>query len=183
MSVPPIIRLKRSAVPGKIPNTTNLSLGEFGINTYDGKVYIQQDQEEVGVGSTVIVVNPWSVGVGSDTYNTFFTVGNVGIGTTNPTDTLTVNGDANITGIVSASSFIGDGSGLTGIISGVEVRDEGVGIGTTFTSINFIGEGVTATASGNTANITFEQQVGPQGAQGVQGATGPQGAQGVQGGC
>ena len=59
----PIIKIKRSSVPGKIPTTASLPVWEFGINTYDGKVYIQQDQGGVGVGSTVIVVNPWSVGL------------------------------------------------------------------------------------------------------------------------
>jgi hypothetical protein len=99
----PIIKIKRSAVPGKIPTTSSLPVGEFGINTYDGKVYIQQDQGAVGVGSTVIVVNPWSVGLGSDTYNTFFTNGNVGIGTTNPTSKLTVSGDTSVSGVVTAT--------------------------------------------------------------------------------
>lgn len=109
----PVIKIKRSSVPGKIPTTASLPLGELALNTNDGKVYIQQDS--VGIGSTVIVVNPWSVGLGSNTYNTFFTVGSVGIGTTVPTSSLHVVGNGKFTGIVTASAFSGDGSALTGI--------------------------------------------------------------------
>ena len=36
------IRLKRSAVPGRVPTTTQLELGELAINTADGKIYIKQ---------------------------------------------------------------------------------------------------------------------------------------------
>ena len=38
------------------------------------------------------------------------TLSNVGIGTTNPTDPLTVLGAANISGVITASSFSGIGS-------------------------------------------------------------------------
>jgi hypothetical protein len=37
------IELKRSAVPGKVPNTSSLDLGEVAINTYDGKLYFKKD--------------------------------------------------------------------------------------------------------------------------------------------
>ena len=37
------VRLKRSAVAGKIPLTTDLELGELAINTRDGKVYIKRN--------------------------------------------------------------------------------------------------------------------------------------------
>ena len=37
------IILKRSATPGKVPTTAQLSLGEIAINTYDGLIYIKKD--------------------------------------------------------------------------------------------------------------------------------------------
>lgn len=37
------IILKRSSTQGKVPTTTQLSLGEIAINTYDGLVYIKKD--------------------------------------------------------------------------------------------------------------------------------------------
>ena len=43
------------------------------------------------------------------------TVSNVGVGTTNPTSTLTVLGDVTISGVATASSFSGSGSSLTGL--------------------------------------------------------------------
>lgn len=41
--------------------------------------------------------------------------GNLGIGTTNPTSKLWVNGDGYFSGVVTSTSFYGDGSNLTGI--------------------------------------------------------------------
>jgi hypothetical protein len=37
------IKLKRSAVPGKVPTTGDLALGELGLNTFDGKLYTKKD--------------------------------------------------------------------------------------------------------------------------------------------
>jgi hypothetical protein len=36
------IELKRSAVPGKVPTTSSLDLGEIALNTYDGKAFFKQ---------------------------------------------------------------------------------------------------------------------------------------------
>jgi hypothetical protein len=51
------VQLKRSAVAGKIPTTTDLAFGELAINTYDGKVFIKKDDGtpsivEIGAGGT-----------------------------------------------------------------------------------------------------------------------------------
>lgn len=44
-------KLKRSAVPGKVPSTTDLELGELALNTYDGKLFAKKSVE--GVDSIV----------------------------------------------------------------------------------------------------------------------------------
>ena len=50
----PKIRIKRSSVAGKVPHYPNtLDLGEFAINTADGKVFIAAGVAGVGVGTTV----------------------------------------------------------------------------------------------------------------------------------
>jgi len=37
------IKIKRSAVPSKVPATGDLALGELALNTYDGKLYTKKD--------------------------------------------------------------------------------------------------------------------------------------------
>ena len=70
---------------------------------------------------------------------------------------ITANSDGvNVTGIITATQFKGDGSGLTGVVgsgSGVVVKDEGSAVGTAGT-INFVGSGVAATLSAGTATVT-----------------------------
>ena len=70
---------------------------------------------------------------------------------------ITANSDGvNVTGIVTATQFKGDGSGLTGVVgsgSGVVIKDEGSAVGTAGT-INFVGSGVAAAITGGTATVT-----------------------------
>jgi len=43
------IKLKRSAVAGKIPVVGDLDLGEIALNTYDGKAYMKKDDGAAGI--------------------------------------------------------------------------------------------------------------------------------------
>ena len=64
----------------------------------------------------------------------------------------------NVTGVVTATQLVGDGSGLTNVVgsgSGVVVKDEGSAVGTAGT-INFVGGGVAATLSAGQATITID---------------------------
>ena len=94
----------------------------------------------------------------------------VGIGTTNPNATLTVNyagvagtslfvhGDARITGVATATSFSGDGSELTGISAGL-----GTALSSTQgTTLNLIFKTpkVLAVAAGTTVKVESDQTSG-----------------------
>jgi hypothetical protein len=59
--------IKRSAVAAKVPATTDLDLGELGVNTYDGKVYMKKNDgtesivEVSAVAHKADTANPHSV--------------------------------------------------------------------------------------------------------------------------
>ena len=58
-----------------------------------------------------------------------------------------------VTGIVSATSFVGDGSSLTNVSSNIGIQSASVTVGTGVTNINFTGTGLTVTASGNSVTV------------------------------
>jgi hypothetical protein len=49
------IRIKRSAVPGKRPQVTDLQLGEVALNTFDAELYTLRDRfSQTGIGTEVV---------------------------------------------------------------------------------------------------------------------------------
>lgn len=122
----------------------SLDLGIIGSFTYDS---VQWAQSNAGI----------------------HTLSNVGVGTTNPTTNLQVEGNVNVSGAVTASNFVGDGSGLTGVVgsgSGVIIKDSGSLVGTagsidfgTNLSVSPISAGlVTVTASATGGGETYWSQ-------------------------
>ena len=78
------------------------------------------------------------------------------------TSDLTQTGNQNITGVITATSFVGDGSGLTGVAAtdvSLSIRDEGSLVGSA-KSLNFAGAGITASISGNVATVTVPGYTG-----------------------
>jgi hypothetical protein len=55
-------KIKRSAVPSKVPSTGDLQLGELALNTYDGKLYTKKDN---GTASVVEIGGGGGSGSGS----------------------------------------------------------------------------------------------------------------------
>jgi hypothetical protein len=80
-------RLKRSAVSGKRPTLSDLLSGELALNTYDGHIYAERDTGGVGIGTTIALLTPWIEQFGG--------------------------GQINYTGVVSATTYYGEGGALT----------------------------------------------------------------------
>ena len=80
------ILLKRSAVPSKVPTTSQLQLGELALNTYDGKLYAKRDngtEAVVEIGAPYVHPNS---GVAAGTYKSVTVDANGHItGGSNPT--------------------------------------------------------------------------------------------------
>lgn len=54
--MPVSIKLRRSAVQGQVPTTSNLQLGELAINTYDARVFVKGSTSgnETGAGTSIV---------------------------------------------------------------------------------------------------------------------------------
>jgi hypothetical protein len=76
-------------------------MGELALNTNDGRLFTRK--YNVGIGSTVTLLNPWTENIGGSVY---YNDGNVGIGLTNPTSKLEVNGNVSISSTVGIGTII-----------------------------------------------------------------------------
>ena len=122
-----VVKLKRSATPGKVPTTADLELGEIAINTYDGKLYFEKDS---GTPAIVSVATSTDLASKQDTL-------------VSGTNIKTINGN----------TLLGTGDLVISGGSSIPVSDEGTQITTGVTSLNFTGAGITASAAGNAVTV------------------------------
>ena len=118
----------------------------------------------VGIAKSLFVGGNLSIG-GTLTYEDVTNVDSLGIITArqgvhigSPTGvaaTLTATGGAVFTGVVTATEFVGDGSGLTEVPGRIGISSAGTLIGVT-TALNFIGLGNTVVVNGSTIDVSIE---------------------------
>jgi hypothetical protein len=56
-----VVKLKRTAVEGKVPNTSNIELGELAINTFDGRIFFEKDNGTPSI-QQVVTTNSQTTG-------------------------------------------------------------------------------------------------------------------------
>ena len=133
------------------PNNINLNAANVAIST------------NVSIGGTLTVTGNISVG-GTLTYEDVTNIDSLGIITAR-TGIKVTGGELAVgnniklgnAGVITATSFSGDGSALTGVSGsgGITVQDEGSTLSTQATTINFVGAGVVASGTGATKTITI----------------------------
>jgi len=140
------------------------TLSNVGIGTTNPRFKLEVGA--VGASGTSLHVNGnaritgiLTIGTGSITLNGISDTIQIGTGLT-----ITSTGNANYSGIITATKFVGDGSGLTGVVgsgSGVIIKDSGTLVGTAGTidfgdnlTVSAISAGiVTVTASASSGSI------------------------------
>lgn len=112
------VQLKRSSVPGKVPTTSDLALGEIAINTYDGKVFTKKDN------GTPSIVEIGAGGGGTTNLSTTANSSTVVVASDTGTDATLVGANSTTAGLITsvAQTIAGDKT-----FKGIPVFDNGGG--------------------------------------------------------
>ena len=97
-----VVKLKRTAVQGKVPTTSNLELGELAINTYDGRIFFEKNDGDPSIQQIVATdsLTSGSINISAAVTSSYVKV----------TNDLLVEGDTTINGdlTLGGNIFIGD---------------------------------------------------------------------------
>ena len=160
------VKLRRSAVSGRVPNNSQLQLGELSMNTTDGKIFLAKSGSEGPSIEEVIITNTQNtgsldivgsisgsfltgsfIGDGSGLYNipasgvTGLSLDKISSGASTASidaNGLQVNVNTSITGSLTATEFTGSGLGLTNVPLSVSGSDaNAVALDNQFTKFHF----------------------------------------------
>ena len=127
-----------------------------------------------GLGVAIQVRHIGFAGATSSAVTGFY--GRTGNATLTSADNVTIGsivsvGNVNSSGVVTATSFSGSGSGLSGVstnfVSAIGIQSGGVAIGAGITQLNFVGTGNTFAVNGTTVDISIAGGGGGAGAGGT----------------
>jgi len=97
-------------------NNTGFTTSSWTINgALDGYLYTSDSNLSIGAASASKYLSLFAGGTLAANEQVRVTTTGVGIGTTNVTSKLTVGGDVRVSGVITASYFVGDGSLLTNV--------------------------------------------------------------------
>jgi len=148
------IKLKRSAVAGKVPLTTDLALGELAINTNDGKIYYKKDNGtesivQLAIDSDVVKLT------GNQTIAGVKTFSDTTASTNTTTGALTVAGGVGIGGAVNVSGGMTVTPNATAPTSNVTIGPSaGIAISGAINNV-LIGQGAGRTITGSNGNVAI----------------------------
>lgn len=100
-----VLKLKRTAVNGKTPTTSNLELGEMAMNTFDGRIFLKKDSG-IPVVNEILTTNTEGSITGSLNLNGNITASN-----------LTLSGNAIIDGNITLGGNITIGDNIADVIT------------------------------------------------------------------
>ena len=141
-----------------LSSTQDLSVGVITATSFvgDGSNLTGVANTDFIVGTSITMTSGTFTGnvsiAGTLTYEDVTNVDSIGIITArNGIDVLA--GGISAVGVITATSFSGDGSNLSGVVSGVEVLQAGSSVGTSITAINFA-SGATLTGGSGFSTVT-----------------------------
>ena len=100
-----VLKLKRTAVSGKMPTTSHLELGELAMNTYDGRIFLKKDSG-TPIVTEILTTNTEGSITGSLNLNGDITANN-----------LTLSGNASIDGNITLGGNITIGDNVADVVS------------------------------------------------------------------
>ena len=100
-----VLKLKRTAVNGKIPTTSHLELGELAMNTFDGRIFLKKDSG-TPIITEILTTNTEGSITGSLNLNGDITANN-----------LTLSGNATIDGNITLGGNITIGDNVADVVT------------------------------------------------------------------